>query len=74
MKDILIENDVKNLLLATKTITDSLQANGVEEWTGIWSMVAIIQTCFLRRPEGMEEYESLLKASLEDFKEKWERR
>lgn len=74
MKDILIENDVKNLLLATKTITDSLQANGVEEWVGIWSMVAIIQTCFLRRPEGMEEYESLLKASLEDFKEKWERR
>lgn len=74
MKNILNENDVNNLLLAAKSITDSLEANGVEEWVGIWSMVAIIQTCFLRRPEGMEEYESLLKASLEDFREKWEKR
>lgn len=70
-----IESETPLFLPSAPTMQHhSLEANGVEEWAGIWSMVAIIQTCFLRRPEGMKEYESLLKASLEDFKEKWERR
>lgn len=74
MEDGLSEIDIKNTLLACKYITSSLDANDVEEWTGIWAMHEIIQICFLKRDKGLEEYEELMKLGLETFKERWERR